>query len=88
MLNILSFVILSRVQMHSLIGVNLLLHQQKDTYLHLIYNSEQDMEGLVQKYPDREVLEKLYPELTKLAETNGNFIKIENLYQQIGHSKT
>ena len=55
---------------------------KKDTYLHLIYNSEQDMEGLIQKYPDREVLEKLYPELTKLADTNGNFIKIENLYSK------
>lgn len=55
---------------------------KKDTYLHLIYNSEQDMEGLIQKYPDREVLEKMYPELTKLADTNGNFIKIENLYSK------
>ena len=60
---------------------------KKDAYLHLIYNSEQDMEGLVQKYPDREVLEKLYPELTKLAETNGNFIKIENLYRKLDIAK-
>ncbi len=45
------------------------------------------MEGLVQKYPDREVLEKLYPELTKLAETNGNFIKIENLYRKLDIAK-
>ena len=60
---------------------------KKDTYLHLIYNSEQDIEGLVQKYPDREVLEKLYPELTKLAETNGNFIKIENLYSKLNIAK-
>ena len=60
---------------------------EKDAYLHLIYNSEQDMEGLVQKYPDREVLEKLYPELTNLAETNGNFIKIENLYSKLDIAK-
>ncbi len=60
---------------------------KKDTYLHLIYDSEQDMEGLVQKYPDREVLEQLYPELTKLAEANGNFIKIENLYRKLNIAK-
>ena len=60
---------------------------KKDTYLHLIYNSEQEMEGLVQKYPDREVLEKMYPELKKIAETNGNFIKIENLYSKLDIAK-
>ena len=60
---------------------------KKDTYLHLIYNSEQDMEALVQKYPDREVLEKMYPELRKFAETNGNFIKIENLYSKLDIAK-
>ena len=60
---------------------------EKNTYLHLIYNSEQDMEGLVQKYPDRDVLEKMYPELKKLAETNGNFIKIENLYSKLDIAK-
>ena len=58
-----------------------------NAYLHLIYNSEQDMEGLVQKYPDRDVLEKMYPELRKLAETNGNFIKIENLYSKLDIAK-
>ncbi len=60
---------------------------EKNTYLHLIYNSEQDMEGFTQKYPDREALEKLYPELTNLAKTNGNFIKIENLYSESGIAK-
>ena len=60
---------------------------EKNTYLHLIYNSEQDMEGLTQKYPDREMLEKLYPELTNLAETNGNFITIGNLYSESGIAK-
>ena len=58
-----------------------------NAYLHFIYNSEQDMEGLVQKYPDREVLEKLYPELTNLAETNGNFTQIENLYSELDIAK-
>ena len=60
---------------------------EKNTYLHLIYDNEQDIEGLVQKYPDREVLEKLYPELRKLAETNGNFIKTENLYNKLDIAK-
>ena len=60
---------------------------EKNTYLHLIYNSEQDIKGLVQKYPDREVLEKLYPELRKLAGTNGNFIKAESLYSKLDIAK-
>ena len=60
---------------------------EKNTYLHLIYNSEQDMEGVVQKYPDRDMLEKMYPELRKLAETNGNFIQIENLYSKLDLAK-
>ena len=60
---------------------------EKNTYLHLVYDSEQDMEGLVQKYPDRDVLEKMYPELRKLAETNGNFIQIENLYSKLDIAK-
>lgn len=60
---------------------------EKNTYLHLIYDSEQDMEVLVQKYPDRDMLEKMYPELRKLAETNGNFIQIENLYSKLDIAK-
>ncbi|RKU28094.1 hypothetical protein C6499_10480 [Candidatus Poribacteria bacterium] len=60
---------------------------EKHAYLHLIYNSEQDIEGLVQKYPDREALEKLYPELRKLAGTNGNFIKTETLYNALDMAK-
>ena len=60
---------------------------EKHTYLHLIYNSEQDINGLTQKYPDREVLEQLYPELRKLAETNDNFIKTENLYSKLDIAK-
>ena len=60
---------------------------EKDTYLHLIYNSEQDVKGLVQKYPDRKMLERLYPELRKRAETNGNFVKTEDLYSELGIAK-
>ena len=53
---------------------------EKNAYLHLIYNSKQDFEGLAQKYPDRKALEKLYSELRKLARTNGNFITTGSLY--------
>ena len=60
---------------------------EKNTYLHLIYNSEQDIEGLAQKYPDRDTLEKLYPELRKLAETDGDFISSENVYNALGIAK-
>ena len=47
----------------------------KNAYLHLIYNTEQDIEGLnqwlTQKYPDAETLGRLYRELKELAGTNG-----------------
>ena len=35
---------------------------EKNAYLHLIYNSEQDIEGLAQKYPDREDVGKVVPQ--------------------------
>ncbi len=60
---------------------------EKDAYLHLIYNSEQDVKGLDQKYPDRKTLEKFYPELRKLAETNGDFITPESVYDELGLAK-
>ena len=64
---------------------------KKNAYLHLIYNSEQDVEGLnqwlTQKYPDREALEKLYSELTKLAGANGDFINTESLYSKLDMAK-
>ena len=63
----------------------------KSTYLHLIYNGEQDIkfldEWLAQKYPDREALEKLYPELKKLAGTNDDFIRPENVYNELDIAK-
>ena len=59
----------------------------KNAYLHLIYDSEQDTKGLAQKYPDREALEKLYPELRKLAGTNGNFINTGSLYSKLDMAK-
>ena len=64
---------------------------KKNTYLHLIYNNKQDIEGfnewLVQKYPDREMLEKLYPKLKKLATTNGDFINTGSLYSELDIAK-
>ena len=60
---------------------------EKHAYLHLIYNSEQDIEGLAQKYPDREALEKLYPELRQLAGTNGDLIRPESLYSELDIAK-
>ena len=63
----------------------------KNAYLHLIYNTEQDIEGLnqwlTQKYPDAEALGRLYRELKELAGTNGNFIKPENVYDAGIYSK-
>lgn len=60
---------------------------EKNGYLHLIYNGKQDIgyldEWLTQKYPDKEVLEKLYRELKKLAGTNGDFISAENAYNEL-----
>ena len=59
---------------------------EKNAYLHLIYNSEQDVEGLnqwlTQKYPDAEALGKLYRELRELTETDDDFIKPENIYDE------
>ena len=60
---------------------------EKQAYLHFIYNGEQGIEGLAQKYPDREALEKLYPELRKLAGTNGNFINTGSLYSKLDMAK-
>ena len=41
----------------------------KDAYLHLIYESKQDIEELAEKYPDEEALRKLY-EKFKGPDTN------------------
>lgn len=60
---------------------------EKNAYLHFIYNSKQDIEGLAQKYPDREALEKLYPELRKLAGTNGDLIRPERVYNELDIAK-
>ena len=63
----------------------------KNSYLHLVYNREQDIEGLnqwlVQKYPDAEALGELYRELRKLVETDSDFIKVGNVYDENIYSK-
>ena len=59
----------------------------RDVYLHLIYNEEQDIgyldEWLTQKYPDKKVLKVLYQELRKLSGTNGDFISLEDVYNEL-----
>ena len=60
---------------------------EKNTYLHLIYNSEQDTKGLAQKYPNREALAEMYRELRKLAGANGDFVKTENAYSELDMEK-
>ncbi len=59
---------------------------EKNAYLHLVYNGEQDAKGLnqwlTQKYPDAETLGKLYRELRDLVEIDGGFIKLENVYDE------
>ena len=63
----------------------------KDAYLHLIYNNNQDIKGLNewlnQKYPDREALENLYRALRELVEIKGDFVKPENLYDELDMAK-
>ena len=64
---------------------------EKNAYLHLIYNREQDVEGvnqwLTQKYPDEEALGELYRELRGLAETEDGFIKPESVYNENIYNK-
>ncbi len=63
----------------------------RNVYLHLIYNNKEDIERLnqwlFQKYPEREMLEKLYTESKKLAEANSNFIESEKVYNELNMAK-
>lgn len=60
---------------------------EKDSYLHLIYNDEQDAknldEWLTQKYPDRETLNNLYRALRECVGINGDFIKTQKVYNEL-----
>ena len=60
---------------------------KKNAYLHLIYNSELDIDGLTQKYPNRETLVEMYRELKKLAGADRDFIKTENAYSELDIEK-
>ena len=52
---------------------------RKNAYLHLIYESQQNIEG----YPKDETIRVLYRELRRLAEVNGDFINHENVYDAL-----
>ena len=54
-----------------------------NAYLHLIYESKQNVEELVEKYPNEEVLRKLYQKFRDLTSINGKFIDPENLYSEL-----
>lgn len=60
---------------------------EKKMYLHLIYNNEKDIEELnqwlAQKYPDKEALRESYIELQKLANANGGFVKLQEVYNAL-----
>ena len=63
------------------------LMSAKNTYLHLIYDGEQDIEWLAREYPDDAALRKLYRKLTELKRTNGDFVKPEDLYSELDMTK-
>ena len=60
---------------------------RKNTYLHFIYNVQQDIghldEWLAQKYPDRETLNNFRRALEGCVGVNGDFINLKNLYSQL-----
>ena len=64
---------------------------EKNTYLHLIYNDQRDIEyldeWLYQKYPDRETLNNLYKALKGCVEVNDDFIKSKNLCGKLDMAK-
>ena len=53
---------------------------EKNVYLHLIHESKQNVEELVEKYPNEEALRKLYQKFRDCTPTEGTFIDLENLY--------
>lgn len=55
----------------------------KDAYLHLIYESKQDIEELAEKYPDEEALRKLYEKFKDRTPINGEFIDPDNLHGEL-----
>ena len=59
----------------------------KNAYLHLIYDSEQDIRELVQKYPNETVLREFYKKLREFKRTNGDFINPETVYNKLDMEK-
>ncbi|MDE0423784.1 MAG: hypothetical protein OXN25_02820 [Candidatus Poribacteria bacterium] len=55
----------------------------RNVYLHLIYESKQNIEGC----PKDETIRELYKELQKLAEANDDFINYENIYDALNMKK-
>jgi precorrin-6B methylase 1 len=55
----------------------------RNVYLHLIYESKQNIE----RYPKDETIRELYRELQKLAEANDDFINHENVYNALNMKK-
>ena len=63
----------------------------KDVYLHLIYNSKEDTDGLnewlTRKYPTDEVLRNLYKELKDLVGIDGDFFDPKDIYSKLNAEK-
>ena len=55
----------------------------KNSYLHLIYESKQNVEELRKKYPSEEALRTLYQKFRDCISTEGEFINSENLYSEL-----
>lgn len=55
---------------------------EKDSYLHLIYESKQKIEELKQKYPKDELLRKLYQKIRNLTPI-GKPINVEELHSEL-----
>ena len=56
---------------------------EKDSYLHLIYESKQNVEDLAEKYPNEKTLRKLYQKFRDRTPINTEFINPDNLYNEL-----
>ena len=56
---------------------------EKNAYLHLIYESEQDIKEITKKYLDEPTLRKLYEKFRDCTPTVGKFIKPDDLYSEL-----
>ena len=64
----------------------------QNTFLHLIYDTTQEFDSysqeLDEKYPEEELLRKLFQKLREHVNANGNSVKLELLCQELSMSKT